>query len=371
VDRGSCPDGSQKLGWEGRAIENWRVERLLLDDENFRLPPQLRGASQDELLRHFAGQYDLEEIAYSMIRKGYFEEEPLLTISVPESEFRIVVEGNRRLATLKLLTDEDVRRLVGGSLWLELAEEVRQTGVELAEVPTRNYATRDELLEYLGFRHVSGLMPWTPEAKARYVHALIVDHNYSFEDAARSIGSRSDAIRRQFIAYRALMQAKAANRDVSAAEGRFGVFYRALQNRSIRAFLGLSGWTDATPETLQPLGEDGPRNLEELSGWLFGPGRVVRDSRQIDDLGKVVADAAATSMLREHSDITLSLQELPPDREAVFVAIRTAFRELARANGLAFEFAGDEQLQAEVARLEPLLDQLREALTGSPRAETQ
>lgn len=87
--------------------------------------------------------------------------------------------------------------------------------------------------------------------------------------------------------------------------------------------------------TLDPLGDEGPQRLGELCGWLFGPGRVIKDSRQIDDIGKVVSDEASLGMLKEHKDLTVALQELPPDWEAVFNAIRTAFRELARANGLA------------------------------------
>lgn len=352
------------------AIEPWRVDRLLLDDENFRLPPELRGANQEQLLQHFAEHYDIEELGLSMARKGYFEEEPLLTVSAADADYRIVVEGNRRLAALKLLTQSDARALVTDEIWAELAGQVTERGLALEEVPTRNYDSREQLLDYLGFRHVSGLMPWTPEAKARYVHALVVDHGYTFQDAARAIGSRADAIRRQFIAFRSLQQSKDAGVDVSEAEHRFGVFYRSLQNPGIRTFLTLSGWTDGTPDTHEPLAVDGPQRMAEYLSWVFERPRVVRDSRQLDDLGKVVTDETALGMLREHRDLQLALQELPPDRQAVFSAIRSAYRELARAHGLAYQFAGDEELIAEVSRVEPLVDRLKESLSP-PHHEAQ
>jgi hypothetical protein len=62
-------------------------------------------------LRFFEQEYDLEELGWSMAEKGYFNEEPLLTITDPADESRrIVIEGNRRLATLSA----DVWKFVGG-----------------------------------------------------------------------------------------------------------------------------------------------------------------------------------------------------------------------------------------------------------------
>lgn len=220
--------------------EPWPVDRLLLDAENPRLPEHLANASQNELLLHFAREYQLEELAWSMAERGYFAEEPLLTVRATNPEYRIVIEGNRRLATLKLLADADLRALVPRrALWDELAAAVAQHN--LAEVPTRNYEERRQLVEYLGFRHVSGLMAWESEAKARFIHKLIVEYGYSFQDAGRVIGSRSDAIRRQFVAWRAIEQARAAGHTIEHVVARFGVFYRALQNPAIRRFVHLQG----------------------------------------------------------------------------------------------------------------------------------
>src|SRR4051794_2451457 len=78
------------------------VEELLLDEENPRLAK--RGAGQIDLLKALYFQESLEELALSFQRNGYFQEEPLVTIRGTNGA-TIVVEGNRRLATLKLLLD--------------------------------------------------------------------------------------------------------------------------------------------------------------------------------------------------------------------------------------------------------------------------
>ena len=83
-------------------VEEWLVDRLLLDVSNPRLPERLDSTDQLELVRFFEREYDLEELAWSMADKGYFSEEPLLTVTDPaDASRRIVVEGNRRLASIQ------------------------------------------------------------------------------------------------------------------------------------------------------------------------------------------------------------------------------------------------------------------------------
>ena len=346
---------------ETPAVEQWAVDRLDLDPMNARLREDMPDRSPERLLRHFLDEYNLEELAWSMAERGYFPEEPLLTISADgDPDRRIVVEGNRRLATLKLLTDVQARRAGGAPQWDELAELA--AGQSLARVPIRNYRQRRELLEYLGFRHVSGLLQWSAEAKARFVHRLITEYDYTFQRAGKVIGSRSDAIRRQFIAWGCLTQARAADVDVDEAVRHFGVFYRALQNPSIRVFLELDSWTTGTEETLSPLGEEGPEHLREFLGYVFGRKRVIRESRQLDELGLVLADTRALAVLREERDLAMASLEIPPDRQAVLAAIRLSYRQASRATGEAWQFQGDSELHAEATRLSGLVAQLVETL---------
>lgn len=336
---------------------NWKVSDLLLDAENPRLPDDYRSASQPELIAYMEKQYDLEELGWSMVMHGYFGEEPLLVIPVADRpEKRIVVEGNRRLATLKLLTDRDTRQLVGKTIWYELADLAVEESKDLRSVPVREYPSRVELLEYLGFRHVSGLMQWEAEAKARFVYRLVTEYGYNFEQVARTIGGRPDAIRRQYVAWSAVVQARNAGVDVTPGVRRFGVLYRSFQSPGTREFLHLQGWTDATPELREPLAEDGPQRFDELQGFVFGPDRVIKESRRLDDLAKVLAEPVALEVLRQERDVDVALRELPNDRTAVLASMRTAYRALTAVNGQVYEFAGDRDLIAEAQRILRVVD---------------
>jgi ubiquinone/menaquinone biosynthesis C-methylase UbiE len=348
-------------------VESWSVSNLDLDPENARLPDEFTDRTQLGLLRLFDEAYALEELAWSMAERGYSPEEPLLTIAGPASaDRRVVVEGNRRLATLKLLTDAELRKALGNDKWEERAQVA--SARDLSEVPTRNYPNREALLDYLGFRHVSGLLQWTPEAKARFVHRLVTQYGYSFEKAAKVIGSRKDAIRRQFVAWSSLEQARLADIDVSPALRHFGVFYRALQNPRIREFLKLRGWNEDVEELREPLEGDGPSQLGEFLELVFGKRRVIRESRQLDNLGKVLADPSAYAVLRDERDLALALQELAADRTAVYSAIRLAYRQAARAYAEAWQFPNDGDLVAEARKLRDLVARLLETLEASDRA---
>ena len=58
----------------------------------------------------------------------------------------------------------------------------------LNPVPVKVYATRAEVVPYLGVRHIAGVKPWKAMAKAKYVSSLI-EEGLSLAQVARRIGS--------------------------------------------------------------------------------------------------------------------------------------------------------------------------------------
>ncbi len=84
---------------------------LRLDPENPRLPEEVIGESQSAILRYLFDNAVLDELATSYTNNGFFEHEPLMVAR--DDHHYVVLEGNRRLAALKiLLQDEEQWRLV-------------------------------------------------------------------------------------------------------------------------------------------------------------------------------------------------------------------------------------------------------------------
>ncbi len=315
---------------------NVPIGRLHLDPENPRLPEEAQGRSEDEVLKHLFEHFDLEEIAAPMAQNGYFDEEPLVVIPqglpkrlIPKvgekeaadylkyletAEFT-VVEGNRRLATARILRNVDLRQKLHIRAWPDISMEVHK---DLDELPVIVYPTRQEVLPYLGVRHITGNKKWDSYAKARYIAAML-DEDYSIEDIVREVGDRSQSVLRNAVAYRILQQAQnELDWDIGRAKEDFSYLLLAIGQRSVKAFLG---WSKKGTEGNQikvlaldevqldaPVPDSHLKNLREFLSWIYGEGNkvlpVIKESRDITNyLSHVLASTKATEFLRKSRDL--------------------------------------------------------------------
>src|SRR5438046_1537927 len=72
----------------------------------------------------------------------------------------------------------------------------------LSSTPTRN-----EVLPYLGVRHITGNKKWDSYAKARYIAAML-EEGHSIDDIVREVGDRSQGVLRNAVSYKVLQQAR-------------------------------------------------------------------------------------------------------------------------------------------------------------------
>src|SRR4051812_15470247 len=95
-------------------VKRIAVSDLMLDPLNPRLIVA-EGAGEAELIAKLYEEESLDELYPSFVENGYFEEEPLVV--VPDGKKFVVVEGNRRLATLKLLLEPKLRKPANVAGW--------------------------------------------------------------------------------------------------------------------------------------------------------------------------------------------------------------------------------------------------------------
>ena len=121
------------------------VGQLLLDPDNARLGWRADGASQEDLVGVLWTEMAVDEVAWSIAENGFFRSEPLFVIiqNPQQREAKrqrfTVVEGNRRLASVLLLRDEDLRTRVGATD-LPTIDATRRS--ELAVLPAIVYPDR-------------------------------------------------------------------------------------------------------------------------------------------------------------------------------------------------------------------------------------
>ena len=336
------------------------LERLRLDDENPRLPLDIDLASNptSQLLKEFYRRYNLVELARSIVDKGFTPRhaEALLVVEDPSNEhLYIVVEGNRRLATLKLLTDRGSREAAGvsGSEWEDLAE--RALTQDLTQIPVIVCPNRKSLDAYLGFRHITGPKPWRPEAKARFIAKLLRDGE-SVGEVARHIGSNHRTVRRFAEAFAIYQQAFEANMPLDEVEAAFGVFYNALDREGIRAYLGLGPQSDIVSLPEAPINSDNIDELRELIGLLYGDSsrnlaRVIKESRELRKLSEVLANELARANLIRDRDLERAWRVGGGGRTELLGQLADLYSGLAEVNGKAREYSQDDGVKVSVKRI--------------------
>lgn len=282
-----------------RTITSMKIDDLLLDAQNYRFHRK-NGYTQRQLIEMLESEYELETIGESLADNGYFPEEPLVAISNGTGKF-VVIEGNRRLAALKLLLDPETRRWsVNKELWARLAARIQHP---ISTVPVIVYENRKQLTTFIGYRHIAGVIPWNPLPKARFISEL-VDKTADFDEVAKGIGTRPSTVRTNYIAYKILDQAVSFGIDTSQLEKNFGVFFRALSSAPIINYIGLRK-NQAPSELNKPIHAKKRDELADVISFIHGSKSeppVITDSRQLTKLGEILSNERATRVLKTTRD---------------------------------------------------------------------
>lgn len=326
------------------------IRDLELDPENPRLAIEYRDQKlpQRKLLEIMLEEFELEELAESFIENGFFENEPLLAIPIG-TKLR-VVEGNRRVAALKLLVDGPTAQGLKSESFSKLHTSFKHLATEkktqLGNPTVCIIKDASKAIGYIGFRHVTGIKPWPALEKAGYIVHLVEKYELSAHQIAPLIGSKPAYVARHYQAYRAICQARDEGIvDVSKVESQFGVFMRALQTDGVLQFFGGSRPTaaklDRTPVKKRP-------RFKEFVVWAFGTEDtppILPESRMLTRFGAILRSERAVSYLRvsKKPDFEQAFLISGGDAEEALTAIRSAEFALRDAVPLALGMKSDRQ----------------------------
>jgi len=325
------------------------VTKLAFDPENPRLPEELHNAQADAIFEYLYDYAALEELASSMLDNGFFSHEPLIVLPAGADGVHVVVEGNRRLAALMLLHQ------LPPAGDRELAESPSKEQLQrLAKIPVVEVSSRGDVKSFLGYRHISGLKPWKPEAKARYLASEVdAASNRGISDplffVGRLVGSNSQGVRTYYCAYAILRdaQSRCGLNVRTVLSDRFGVWLRCMNSSEIRGYIGFGSPKDYAAIALALANLDCER-LKEVVGDL-SPGKAARavlgDSRDVTRYGQVLSNEQAHALLRRYGDLDIAYEALA--RESLPLRVRALVK---RADALR------EEIQSGLTEVDPDLE---------------
>lgn len=241
------------------------IDELYLDPQNPRLKGLLTSDDQTEVLRLLWREMAVDELALSISENGYFPQEPVF--AAEEKGRLVVIEGNRRVAAVKLLLHPKLREAVRATGLPSISSERAE---QISRLPVIT-CTRDELWRFLGFKHVNGPQQWDSYSKAEYIAWVRTTLGIGLEEIARTIGDKHATVKRLYRGLLVLHQAEQeklfSKDDRYKARFSFSHLYTGLDYPNIQKFLGIREDGEAKSK---PVPKARLKELGELCVWLFG-----------------------------------------------------------------------------------------------------
>ena len=288
-------------------IEFISLPKLAFDPQNPRLPSYIRKEPDKKIIEWMILDASLIDLISSIAQNGFFVGEPILAI--PQEEKFVVIEGNRRLAAALILNKPSLTKVKSNSI-REILEGSKKENTP-KELPVVIFHKRDDILDYLGYRHITGVQSWGPLAKARYLDSLygVMTKKKDLDDTctrlAKKIGSKKHYVKQLLVGHWLynILEEEAFFRirglDESSID--FSNLYDALRYSGIRDFLGVD------LDKQDPIKKYNKSHFKEFCTWAFerngGPTKL-GGGKNLSILDSVVRHKEALKKFRNGETLT-------------------------------------------------------------------
>lgn len=184
---------------------------LLLDPNNYRFQDSTDFVWADETRFHEKTVPDrayrrlrddgLLQLKNSILTNGLLPVERLVARPYPPNpDLNVVIEGNRRLASIRWITEDD-------EAGVQVPESLLAMYDELPVLVVQDIQDDPVFLEALwGVRHVSGIKEWGEYQRSKLVASLRDERNLESTDVSGRLGMTVHEVNRRYRAFKALQQ---------------------------------------------------------------------------------------------------------------------------------------------------------------------
>lgn len=315
--------------------------------------------TDSDIISFLLERSDLTELLESIANSGYIDIEPLVVTLVDDK--LIVLEGNRRLAAIKLLKNKALAE----------ACNVKTPSMSKSIVETLDVVTvypvgdRLEAQDFIGFKHINGPHRWDSIAKARYAANWYVNersktNGMTLKDIAKRMGDRHDTLLRMVSGIFVLDQAK--DEGIFHVEDRypgrlfaFSHLYTALTRSGFRKYLGLDDqWKKVDPEP-NPIPKENIKKLDDIMTWLYGSDQddlrpvISSQNPHLKMLGQILEKPKALAVLVATRDLKVAYTEVETVADQFEKSLVEAQIKSQNALGKINAYKGDDHALLEVA----------------------
>lgn len=292
------------------------LNRLLLDPNNYRFidRPEYKFVLDEHIAEDRIQQRTTEflkgknnenilDLIDSFKTNGVLRQDPIQVR--PLGDNYVVIEGNRRTATLKYLYEQFQQGMDVGVL-----TERDFKSVELIELQGQD--RRHELIA-MGLNHISGKKRWSPVNQTRLIRDLLEECNMTEDEICSALGITKHYLRRSMRTLSLIERYKNSDYGDQFQTDRYSIFEEIIKNTALKNWLGwnddlrapshldreerLFSWISVT-EHMQRDEETGYEQISKLEP-------IVTKSHEIRELAKFIEDEKALIRMEESRSVTI------------------------------------------------------------------
>lgn len=275
---------------------------LHLDLMNPRVPDE-KFDDEDTVLEYLLDHADVDELVQSILSSGWLDYEPLIVLN----DGNVVLEGNRRLAALRILSNADLR----ARLKIELPEQPGPAATP-DYVRIRRVNARSDARDFIGFKHINGPFKWDALAKAKYAAEWFRDGG-DINQISRRLGDNHNTVSRLVNGWNVMHQSLNAGFDrenTTKKSFSFSHLYTALARPNVRRYLGLPDAEISEVLAPNPVPVEKVEDLQRFMSWLYGqknePSVIGSQNPDLNRLVEVLGNEPARTMLEATRDLDVA-----------------------------------------------------------------
>ncbi len=262
---------------------------------------------EDAVLEYLIDHVDIDELIQSILGSGWLDYEPLIVLEGTN----VVLEGNRRLAALRILSDHGLRE----RLKIDIPSKPSLDSLP-QQIRVHHVKSREEARSFIGFKHINGPYKWDALAKAKYAVEWL-DDGEDIKQISRRLGDNHNTVIRLVNGWRVLSQSYTTGFDRSETTKKsfpFSHLYTALARPNVRRYLQLPETDRSEVLTRNPVPSDATQNLRRLMSWLYGqkdePSVITSQNPDLNHLVEVLGHETARTMLEARRDLNTAYSEV-------------------------------------------------------------
>ena len=289
------------------------INRLLLDPNNYRFidRPEYKNVPDDQVadprvqqrtMNFIAGRNNenVGDLIASFKTNGFLDIDQIQVKKV--GEHYLVLEGNRRVTTLKYLYEEFLKGNDVGSL-----DESDFKSINLVEIidedPVQHLIT-------MGLHHISGKKRWSAVNEAQLISDLVNKYNKTEQEVCEALGISKNTLRRSTRTLSFIEQYKESDFGDQFKTDMYSIFEATISNPSMKQWLN---WND------DEYSAENEVNVERFFSWISkseeiewsengNERKVIKDPiitqyRQVKEVASFINDEKALMRMEESRSI--------------------------------------------------------------------